>query len=69
MKPVTPSVDGNLLPMTFEISMGVRKEDRALREELDAVLERRSEEIRGILEEYGVPLITSPRGAVARARG
>jgi mxaJ protein len=46
-----------MLPMAFDISMGVRKEDRALRRELDEALERRRGEVRGILAEYGVPVV------------
>lgn len=58
LKPVAPAQDGPMLPMTFDISMGVRKGDSALREELDRVLERKKAEIAKILEEFGVP--TSP---------
>jgi mxaJ protein len=57
LQAVTPLIDGPMLPMTFDISMGVRKEDRALRRELDDVLERKREEINGILVDYGVPMI------------
>jgi mxaJ protein len=47
--------DGPLLPMTFNISMGVRSEDQELRAELDAALKRRKAEIDAILESYRVP--------------
>jgi mxaJ protein len=57
IQPVAPLIDGPMLPMTFDISMGVRKEDRALRRELDDVLERNRDEIRMLLETFGVPLI------------
>jgi mxaJ protein len=65
LEPVAPLVDASLLPMTFNISMGVRKEDRELRAELDAALERRKKEIEAILHDYGVPLLPptpSPEG-------
>ena len=39
--PVQPQIDGPRLPMTFDISMGVRREDEALRQEIDAILARR----------------------------
>jgi len=42
-------------PFAFDIAMGVRKGDRALRDELNAVLARRKAEIDAILAEYGVP--------------
>jgi mxaJ protein len=57
IQPVSPLIDGPMLPMAFDISMGVRKEDRALRRELDEALERRRGEVRGILAEYGVPVV------------
>ena len=40
--PVQPQLDGPQLPMVFDIAMGVRKEDEALRQEIDAALGRRS---------------------------
>jgi mxaJ protein len=53
--PVQPQVDGPQLPMVFDISMGVRKEDEALRQEIDDALLRRRAEIAAILADYGVP--------------
>ena len=58
--PVRPQVDGPRLPMTFDISMGVRREDEALRQEIDAVLARRKPEIDAILADYGVPRADPP---------
>jgi mxaJ protein len=46
-----------MLPMAFDISMGVRKEDGALRRELDEVLARQSQRIQALLREYAVPLV------------
>jgi mxaJ protein len=43
------------LPFEFSISMGVRKDNQALRATLDDILERRRAEIERILDEYGVP--------------
>jgi quinoprotein dehydrogenase-associated probable ABC transporter substrate-binding protein len=40
----------------FDIAMGVRRDDTALREALDAIIVRRTTEIRRILVDYGVPL-------------
>jgi mxaJ protein len=54
---VSPLLDGQMLPMAFDVSMGVRKEDRDLRTELDRVLARRETEIRALLRDYGVPLV------------
>jgi mxaJ protein len=53
--PVSPPFDGPGLPMSFEIAMGVRKDDAALRDELDAVLVKLRRRIDAILAEYSVP--------------
>jgi mxaJ protein len=53
--PVEPQVDPPGLPFTFEISMGVSKQNKALRDELNGFLERHADEIQSILREYGVP--------------
>jgi mxaJ protein len=53
--PVQPESEPPGLPFTFEISMGVRKGENALRNQLDDVLQRRREDINKILTEYGVP--------------
>lgn len=55
--PVSPAFDLALLPMVYEIGLGVRRGDRTLKTELEQVLERKKEEIRAILEEYRVPLM------------
>jgi mxaJ protein len=57
LRTVAPLSDGPTLPMTFDISMGVRKEDRDLRRELDAALESNRKEIQQILADYGVPML------------
>jgi mxaJ protein len=41
----------------FDISMGVRKKDNALKEKLEASIARRHDEITHILEDFGVPLL------------
>jgi mxaJ protein len=60
---VTPAADPRW-PMVFDISMGVRRNDRALIEQLNAVLERENPAIKVILKAYHVPLEdqTSPDG-------
>jgi mxaJ protein len=57
LQPVPPASDEPALPMTFSVSMGVRRGDRKLLRELNAALERRRDDIREVLESYGVPLI------------
>jgi len=54
---VTPWLDGPQWPMQFDISMGVRREDVALRRELDRALERNAPAIAEILRDYRVPIV------------
>jgi mxaJ protein len=53
--PVSPAMDGPLLPLVFDISLGVKKGDTALRDRIERVLTRRRDEINRILDEYHVP--------------
>ncbi|MBV9760023.1 MAG: quinoprotein dehydrogenase-associated putative ABC transporter substrate-binding protein [Acidobacteriaceae bacterium] len=48
--PANPS-----LPFAFDIAMGVRPGNDALRRQLDAELTRRAPEIRALLHSYGIP--------------
>jgi quinoprotein dehydrogenase-associated probable ABC transporter substrate-binding protein len=50
------------VPFEFSIAMGVKRGNVALRDALDRALERRREEIRAVLAEYGVPLVQGPAG-------
>jgi mxaJ protein len=43
--------------MIFDVSMGTRREDAALRDELEAVLDRHQAEIKALLAQYHVPLV------------
>lgn len=65
--PVEPEVDPPGLPFTFSISMGVRKGNLALRDQLDKILLDRGSDIRNILDEYGVPQL--PLAPLAEAQG
>lgn len=56
--PVAPRFDGPQLPMVYDVSVGVRRADTALREEIDGALERRRADIASLLARYGVPLVT-----------
>jgi mxaJ protein len=55
--PFTPEIDLPFLPFVFDISMAVRREDTALRDQLDRIIEKRRAEIARILRQYGVPLL------------
>ena len=50
-----PQSDGPALPMAYDISMGVRRDDVALRREVEGALARRAADIAAILKSYGVP--------------
>jgi mxaJ protein len=56
------------VPFAFDISMGVKKGNTALKTELESVLDRRRHEVRKVLEKYRVPLIdvapSSPSAAL-----
>ena len=54
-------------PFDFAISMGVRRDDRALQQELDRVIAQRAAEIAAILDEYGVPRLPLTRAADSEA--
>ncbi len=54
LEPVTPWLDDNQWPMAYDISVGVRKDDPALREAIDGILESRSPQIAALLQNYGL---------------
>jgi mxaJ protein len=66
---VTPPVDVPFLPFVFDIAMGVRRTDTALKEELDAVLLRRAADIDAVLDDYGVPRVRRAFGAASGGGG
>jgi mxaJ protein len=58
---VTPIENtGEFAPLTFQfdIAMGVRKDDHALRDQLNAIITRDQPMITEILRSYGVPLVS-----------
>jgi quinoprotein dehydrogenase-associated probable ABC transporter substrate-binding protein len=60
--------DGQFAPLKFRfaVAMGVRKGDHGLREQLDAVIDRKRPEIRELLASYGVPLVDDAQPGAAR---
>ena len=60
--PVSPQIDRPFLPFVYDISAGVRRGDQRLRDELDALIERKRPEIEKILDEYGVPRVGRDEG-------
>jgi mxaJ protein len=57
VRPVSPQIDLPFLPFVFDISMGVRRGNDALREQLNVVIERRRADIDRILADYAVPRV------------
>ncbi len=55
--PITGTEAFRPLLFQYPIAMGVRKGDTALAEKLNAVIEKRGDDIRALLERYGVPLV------------
>jgi mxaJ protein len=56
---VVTSIVGNAearLPMTFDISMGVRRTDKELNAQVDSALLSLAPQIRTILDSYSVPV-------------
>ena len=51
------------MPFQFAMSVGVKRGMKPLRDEIDAILERRRADIEAILDEYGVPRVTGGGGA------
>ena len=58
--PVSPQIDLPFMPMVFDISVGTRRGDRALRDEIDAILARRRAGVDSILTRFGVPRVDVP---------
>jgi mxaJ protein len=65
LTPVSPQIDLPFLPFVFDISMGVRRGDTALRERLNTVIARRKGDIDRILEQYGVPRVDASQESSA----
>ena len=63
--PVAPQIDVPFLPFVYDISMGVRRDNPALKAEVEGILVRRRAEIDGILQEFGVPRVGVRRQAPA----
>jgi quinoprotein dehydrogenase-associated probable ABC transporter substrate-binding protein len=56
------------LPLTFDIGLGVREGDSALKNQLDAELLRRHTEIEAILRSYGIPQLNLAASSVAEEK-
>lgn len=57
--PITDTAAFAPLRFEFGVAMGVRKDDGALLDELNDIIERRREDIHALLDTYGVPRVSS----------
>jgi mxaJ protein len=55
--PVEPQIDGAQWPMVFDIAMGVRRDDKDFKHEIDRLLAREHAAIDAILDAYHVPRV------------
>jgi mxaJ protein len=56
-------------PLAYEVTLGVRRTDRALRDSLNAALDRRKSDIDAILRDYGVPMLPMSTESAAKPAG
>jgi quinoprotein dehydrogenase-associated probable ABC transporter substrate-binding protein len=61
--PVSPQVDQPFLPFVFDISMGVRRGDQDLKDQVEQVLDKRRSDIDRILQDYAIPRVDQEKGA------
>ena len=69
LEPVTPALDGGVWPMTYDIAMGVRRNEPQLRRQIEHILASHKPQIDAILHDFGVPElpIDSKPGTFAQA--
>lgn len=61
---VTPQIDLPFLPFVTPVSIGVRADDIALRDQLNDAIAEQWDEIQGVLQAFSVPLLPLPRPTV-----
>ena len=57
------------LPLEYSMALGVRTGDNALRRRLEAILDKRRDDIRAILADYGVPLVDKTALVATASKG
>ncbi|MGZ8391291.1 MAG: quinoprotein dehydrogenase-associated putative ABC transporter substrate-binding protein [Gemmatimonadales bacterium] len=60
LQPLAERDSATDFPFRFNIGMAVRRRDRALRDSLQSVLDRKKPEIQAILKEYAIPMFPIP---------
>jgi mxaJ protein len=69
IRPVSPEIDLPYLPFVYDISVGVRRGEDELKGKIDEILSRRHNDIRQILDAYGVPEVADGRMLAAKEEG
>ena len=69
LKIVPAPTDIAALPLEYSMALGVRTGDDGLKRRLEAVLDKRRDDIRAILAGYGVPLVDEPAFADTASNG
>jgi len=57
LEPVTPWFADQQWPMQFDVSVGVRRDNQKLLNDIDRILARRSGDVRRLLARYHVPIV------------
>ncbi len=57
LTPVTPSLDSSGVPFTYALTIGMHKQDTALRLAIDKALQKRKSDIQAVLARYHVPTL------------
>jgi len=65
IEPVTPAIDAGVLPMTYDISMGIRTDDAQLQRRINDLLETEQPAIDAILRDYHIPLVAADLAAAS----
>jgi mxaJ protein len=60
LEPITPALDGPAGPMTYGIAVGVRRDEPALRDQIDQVLTQERDAIALLLRRFHVPVVETP---------
>jgi mxaJ protein len=61
IEPVTPTLDDSQWPMVYDISMGVRRDNLQLREQIESILSKEKPRVDALLSAYHVPQIAPDR--------
>lgn len=64
--PVSPQIDLPYLPFVYDISLGVRRGEDELKDQLQMILIRKHDKVEKILDEYNIPRVSLETAAVRK---